>query len=90
MFLALFPALVFWGLDAFYLAQERHFRKMHEDARAGKIAVLSMDPYTYESGFRGWFGSVKSRSVFPFHVVIVAVVILAAVVQALSVGGTGN
>jgi hypothetical protein len=89
MFLALFPALVFWGLDAFYLAQERHFREMHKDARAGEIEVLSMDPYGYESGFKGWLRSVKSRSVFPFHVVIVGVVILAAMVQALTGSGTG-
>jgi hypothetical protein len=90
MLIALFPALVFWGLDAFYLAQERHFREMHKDARAGKIPVLSMDPYSYESGLAGWFCSVRSRSVFPFHVVIVVVVILAAMVQALTGAGTGN
>jgi hypothetical protein len=84
MLLALFPAVVFWGLDAFYLAQERYFRDMHKDARAGKIAVLSMDPYSYDKGFEGWFCSVRSRSVFPFHVVIIGVVTLAAVVQALT------
>jgi hypothetical protein len=84
MLLALFPAVVFWGLDAFYLAQERYFREMHKDARKGKIAVLSMDPYSYDKGLEGWFGSVRSRSVFPFHVVIIGVVILAAVVQALT------
>jgi hypothetical protein len=88
--LALFPALVFWGLDAFYLAQERHFREMHKDARSGMIPVLSMDPYSYESGFGGWLRSVCSRSVFPSHVVIVGVVILAAVAQALTGQGTGN
>src|SRR5215212_5731472 len=90
MFLALFPALVFWGLDAFYLGQERHFREMHKDARAGEIEVLSMDPYGYESGLGGWFRSVRSRSVFPFHVVIVGVVVVAAMLQALAGSGTGN
>jgi hypothetical protein len=81
MFLALFPAFVFWGLDAFYLAQERYFREMHKDARAGKIRVLSMDPYSYDKGFKGWLRSVGSRSVFPFHVVIVGVVVLATIIQ---------
>jgi hypothetical protein len=90
VFLALFPALVFWGLDAFYLAQERYFRKMHTDAKARKIEVLAMDPYIYDKGFEGWIRSVISRSVFPFHVVIVAVVLLAAVVQAFSSGGTSG
>ncbi len=90
MLLALFPAVVFWGLDAFYLAQERYFREMHKDARVGKIKVLSMDPYSYDKGFRGWFRSVRSRSVFPFHVVIIGVVILAAVVQELTGSGKTN
>lgn len=90
MLLALFPAVLFWGLDAFYLAQERYFRDMHKDARNGKISVLSMDPYSYDKGFEGWFRSVRSRSVFPFHVVIIGVVILAAVVQALTGSGAGN
>lgn len=79
--IAIFPALAFWGLDAFYLGQERHFRELHKDARAGKIKVLSMDPYSYESGVKGWLKSASSRSVFPFHAVVVGVVILAAVVQ---------
>ena len=79
--LALFPALMFWGLDAFYLAQERHFREMYRDARAGTIAVLSMDPYGYETGWKGWGTSLHSRSVFPFHVVVVGVVILAPFVK---------
>jgi hypothetical protein len=62
---------------------------MHKDAKAGKIEVLAMDPYSYDKGFEGWIRSVSSRSVFPFHVVIVAVVLLAAVVQAFSSGGAG-
>lgn len=76
--IAIFPALVFWGLDAFYLTQERHFRELHKDAMAGRITVLSMDPYSYESGWKGWLRSVKSRSVFPFHAAIVGVVTLVA------------
>lgn len=83
--LAIFPALTFWGLDAFYLGQERHFRELHKDAMSGSVPVLSMDPYSYESGLRGWFGSAVSRSVWPLHTVVVGVVILAALVQAYQV-----
>ena len=32
-FLALLPALCFWGLDAYYLRQERLFRKLYEALR---------------------------------------------------------
>jgi hypothetical protein len=30
---ALLPAIVFWGLDAFYLRQERLFRKLYDSVR---------------------------------------------------------
>jgi hypothetical protein len=79
--IAVFPALVFWGLDAFYLGQERHFRDMYKDARAGNIPVLCIDPHSYESGFKGWLGSVVSRSVFPLHLVVVVVVIAATFIS---------
>lgn len=32
-FLALLPTLVFWGLDGYYLHQERLFRKLYDDVR---------------------------------------------------------
>ena len=75
--IAVFPALVFWGLDAFYLGQERNFRDMYKDAREGKIEILTIDSDCYESGFKGWLGSLFGRSVWPLHVVVVAIVIIA-------------
>ena len=81
---AIFPALLFWGLDAFYLGQERHFRELYKEARAGEIEVLSMDPYGYESGIGGWLKAVFSRSVLPFHIVVVGVVIAAGVITQAS------
>jgi len=83
--IAVFPALVFWGLDAFYLGEERHFRNMHTDARAGRIEVLSMNPYAYEQREEGWWWrSVRSRSVLPFHVAVVSVVLVVALLQGLT------
>jgi hypothetical protein len=82
---AVFPALVFWGLDAFYLGQERHFRDMYRDARAKEIEVLEIDPYNYESGITGWLGEVFSRSVAPFHLVIVGVVTVATIVSCVRI-----
>lgn len=49
LFVAIFPALAFWGLDAFYLGQERQFRQMHKDVIASKVDTLDMDPSDYES-----------------------------------------
>lgn len=74
--IALFPALMFWGLDGFYLGQERLFRQLHEDVVAGKTEAFLMDPSGYDEGFTGWLESVRSRSVFPFHLSIVLTVLL--------------
>src|SRR5437867_4358278 len=42
-YLALLPALVFWGLDAFYLRQERLFRALHDNV----CAAFGKDPVTF-------------------------------------------
>lgn len=34
-FLAILPTLVFWGLDGYYLASEREFRKLYNQATSG-------------------------------------------------------
>ena len=51
--IALLPALVFWGLDAYYLRQERLVRRLynvvrraHPDVR--RAGAFSMDPEPYE------------------------------------------
>lgn len=74
--IALFPALTFWGLDGFYLGQERLFRRLHEDVVAGKVEAFLMDPSEYEEGVTGWLRSVCSRNVFPFHLTIALTVLL--------------
>jgi hypothetical protein len=71
-------------MDAFYLGQERHFRDMYKDAQAKKIQVLEIDPYGYESGVKGLIGSIFSRSVWPFHSVVVIVAIVAGVIAWVS------
>ena len=43
--LSVFPALVFWYLDAFYLYQERLFRTLHERVRQATVLELEAHPY---------------------------------------------
>src|SRR5438034_7565780 len=40
--LALFPSLIFWGLDAYYLWQERRFRDTYDVACHGKSKTYSL------------------------------------------------
>jgi hypothetical protein len=41
--LTLLPALVFWALDAYYLAQERLHRDLFDKARKGRSEIYAFD-----------------------------------------------
>ena len=74
--IAILPALAFWGLDAFYLGQERNLRDLYNDARERKIMVLDIAPEEYETGPVGWMKSLFARSVWPLHVAVVVTVVV--------------
>jgi hypothetical protein len=74
--LALLPALVFWGLDAYYLRQERAYRKLYDDARSGAVEPFSMDASAYAATPMGWLLATMSWTVAGVHGVAVAVVIV--------------
>ena len=73
---ALLPAMMFWGLDAYYLRLERFFRSLYEDVRRpnSQVESFSMNIQPYSALVANWFGVAASRSILPFHGVIVAVV----------------
>lgn len=77
--LAYFPVVVFWMLDAFFLHQEKLFRKLYEEVAAGHV---SSDQFTLDtsivvqsvpSAVRIFF----SKTLFPFHGSIFGVVLFA-------------
>ena len=65
------PALVFWGLDGYFLWQERQFRDLYDRVRVLDEADIdfSMDA----RGFgRTWLGAVFSRTLFFFYAALIA------------------
>lgn len=77
--LALLPILAFWGLDAFYLRQERLFRALHADVCAafGNVPVtFSMDTGTVPSPIRSWVRTLFARVVVGLHGPLVMAVIV--------------
>ncbi len=77
--LAYFPVLVFWGLDAFFLHQEKLFRKLYEEVAAKRIPSdsLAMDTSPVRSLVPGVSQVVFSKTLLPFHGTVVGVVLLA-------------
>ncbi len=63
-------ALVFWGLDGYYLYQERLFRRLYDETRQRSPTEIdySMDTSNYRThGLRNHIRLLKSISLFPFY-----------------------
>jgi hypothetical protein len=81
-YIALFPALTFWGLDAYYLRQERLFRKLYDDLRSSlsletaNVELFSLDVSKYSKQVPGWFRTLWSATVFWLHGIVVAVILV--------------
>jgi len=83
---ALLSSLSFWGLDAYYLRQERLFRCLYDDLRLStnakktkKVEVFSLDTDKYDAQVTGWFRTLRSRSIFWLHGVVTTVVIITVI-----------
>lgn len=81
--IALFSSLAFWGLDAYYLRQERLFRCLYDEIRRShfsknndKIEPFSLETDKCDSQVSGWFRTLWSKSVIGLHGVVLAVVII--------------
>jgi len=78
VFLAYFPAIIFWGLDGFFLWQEQLFRKLYDRTRVLQDNEIdfSMDTRIIDGTDRPtWLGATFSKTLVPFHgMLIVAVV----------------
>lgn len=80
IYLAYFPAIIFWILDSYYLNQERLFRGMYDKVR--KINEDDIDFSMDTSGFpdRTWSGAMFSRTMILFHGVIIASIVTVMVI----------
>ena len=85
--LALFPALCFWGLNAYYLRQERLFRALHKQVAKGlagqndevTIPLFSLDTTPVAQSADGWLPTLLAPTVLWIHLPIVTAVIAVTV-----------
>jgi hypothetical protein len=79
VYLAYIPAVVFWGLDGYFLWQERLYRALYDHVRILDEAAIdfSMDTSRFRSGpGRTWVEAVLSRTLIAFHGVLIAAVFI--------------
>lgn len=68
--IAYLPALMFWVLDGYFLAQERRFRSLYEHVRRldPKQIDFSMDTSAFTHQFRNtWLGASFSRTLLVYY-----------------------
>ena len=83
IYLAYFPAVAFWGLDGYFLRQERLFRKLYDRVRALDPAKVdfSMNTAVVSSEVSYWLKVVFSKTLMAFHgTVLLSIVIVMFVI----------
>ena len=77
--LAYFPVIVFWMLDAFFLHQEKLFRKLYEEVASDRISSeqFTLNTSIVKSNVPSAIRVFFSKTIFPFHGSIIGVVAFA-------------
>lgn len=73
VYLAYFPIAIFWGLDGYFLWQERLFRKLYDSVRKLPEEKInySMDRSKIEiTNKETWVGSTLSKTLLPFYLIL--------------------
>ena len=90
-YLALLPAITFWGLDAYYLRQERLFRELYKgvwSTSPGSLKdIFSMDTKPYESKVHSLWATIRTPTLSAFHGAIVVAVVIGIIVLSIHGGG---
>ena len=77
--LALFPTLVFWGLDAYYLQQERLFRALYDAVAAetgAPASPYSLDTRPHAQRAGSWLWTCGAPTVAGLHGAIIVVIFI--------------
>ena len=75
LFIGLVPVLFFWGLDGYFLWQERLFRALYDHVRGlnERAVDFSMDTSAFRTGWnRTWIGATLSVTLILFYGALVA------------------
>jgi hypothetical protein len=85
-FLAYFPAIAFWILDAYFLRQECLFRKLYDAVRSLPDAAIdfSMDTTPYVAQVQSWLRTAFSTTLFIFHGIVTLIITLVTLVALAS------
>jgi hypothetical protein len=77
VYIAYFPLLAFWVLDAYFLHQERLFRKLYDHVRGLEEENIdfSMDTSVFRGKVDSWLNVVFSKTLLIFHLTILVSIV---------------
>lgn len=77
-YLALFPLFIFWGLDAFFLRQERMYRKLYEKVAEGNVgsSQFTMNASVYKKDTGSYLGVAFSKTLLPFYGAMIVMILV--------------
>lgn len=70
MVVAYIPVLMFWGLDGYFLSQERRFRALYDRVRRSTEVDFTMDSSEEAGGRNGWWRATFSACPTVFYGVL--------------------
>lgn len=88
--LPLLPIITFWGLDAYFLRQEKLFRELYDDARKAyifnnpSVELFSMNTKPYKKNVNNVLCVAFSKTLLLFHGTITILVIIKFIYQFFS------
>ena len=89
--LALIPGLSFWGLDAYYLRQERLYRALYDAVRVSIASGADYDqhfclePTNCADNVDNWFKTLLAPTVLAIHgTVVLLVLVVIAVIKSFT------
>ncbi len=85
VYLAYFPAIAFWLLDAYYLRQERLFRKLYDRVRNQDETDVdfSMNTTVVEKDVASWLDVASSVTIATFHGAVISSILVVMLVLML-------
>lgn len=82
--IALVPTVAFWGLDAYFLRQERLFRRLYDDVRKNPDRIdMSMDHSPFQNNVETVKQIANSNSLRVFYGSTVVLILLASLLRFL-------
>ncbi|MBI3352222.1 MAG: hypothetical protein HY036_06555 [Nitrospirae bacterium] len=89
VYIAYFPCFIFWGLDGYFLWQEKLFRVLYDKVRALDLSSIdySMNTANVSGSTESWLEVVFSKTLLAFHGTVLVTIIIVMLVLLKTQGG---